>query len=906
MRERSTLERLYRLVVRMMPADHRDRFGDETMRLVGRIVETERPPHTLARLRWSCLLLARGLVAAAGMHVDRWRARRRRHPQRHAGGGFRASFWSDLRYVVRGLRAAPWYAATVIAVVAVPMAMAATTFAIVDGVLFRPLPYPNAAQIVALRPNFDGASRASIADGSQAASETDLRHWRAAAPDVPMTGYRVQPWSGIGEGVNVDVAGVAVIEANFFEVVGVWPLAGGFAPDDFSERRPMQPVIATWEVWQGRFRGEEILGREIISNRATGLGFRIVGIMPRGFTFPSSRWDVSFITPYVSRSEARTDPRVRYFSEIIARVPDWSRVSALSDRLRFAARNVAAEFPNIGPAPKGWPESRWRRQGPFDVVEAVPFSDTLREKHGALFQAVFGAVILLVLMAAVNISSLMAARALDRQPQMNVRRSLGADARAIARLWILESVTLVAAGGMLAALAIPSLLQVMTHLLPDNVVLAKPAAIDLRVAGFIGLVLAGLSAVVAIAPIRRSLNSSALRGTSARVRTPSRFLIVSGQVGVAVVLTVLGSMLVGSLMLVYSARPPIRTDDVVAVNVMLSGPGATMRPSPERAAREELIRMKLAGVPGVRTVAASGAQVLAGGGALFTFAAPAGRRYPRNLDTWAVSAGFYDVLAPEIVAGRVPSNDELRQAAPLVVVSERVAQAYWPGSTGVGQTLVNTDTNTTFSVVGIVREVRWTAWDTDSPVIYAPYRTTSRAPWITYLLHTDGNTGQVAAEAVRAIAAADPLATPRRAGTLDEWFRESVSLRRFQSWLFGGFAAAALIVVGAGILGLLAMSAVRRTKELGIRAALGATRAGVLVLIFREQMSAVVAGIAGGAMVAVWAIQPLKGYLYQFSPSDMRVWSAAIAIVIVTATAGILVPAIKASRIDPLRALRQD
>jgi putative ABC transport system permease protein len=810
----------------------------------------------------------------------------------------------DLRYVLRGLRAAPWYAATVVAVIAVPMAMAATTFAIVDGVLFRPLPYSNAAQLVALLPNFNGPSRTSAADGAQSASDVDLRYWRSTLPEVGITAYRVQPWGGLGEGVNNTTAGVAVVEANFFDVVGVRPLFGGFAADDFRVPSRMQPVIASYDVWQGRFQGGEILGREIITNRATGSGVRVIGVMPRGFTFPSSRWDVSFLTSYVSTGQP--DPRRRFFSEVIARLPEKTTAATLEERLRLATAAAAKEFPAIGPPPQGWPDARWRRQGPYDVVEVRPLSKTLSAKNVTFFRAVFGAVSLLVIMAAVNISSLMVARALDRQPQMDVRRSLGATSRAIARLWLLESSVLVVMGGALALATLPSLLRVMTHLLPDDLVLLKPAAFDWRVSAFIATSLLALSFVVAIAPIRKSLRAGWTRSASPRVRTPSRFLIVGSQIGVAVVLTVLGSMLVRSLLLVYAERPPIHVEGVVAVEVMLVGPGATMRPSPERATREQSMREALMRIAGVRAVGSSGAQVLAGGGALFTFRAPAGRRHPRNLDTWAVSEGFYDVLEPAIVAGRVPSNDELRQAAPLVVLSERAAQAYWPDGAVIGQTLTNTDTNTTFTVVGVVREVRWTAWDTESPVIYAPYQTTSRAPWITYLLRTDGQTGRVAADAVRAIQSADVLATPRRAGTLDMWFRESVSLRRFQSWLFGSFAAAGLIVVGAGILGLLAMSAATRTKEVGIRCALGATRRGVVVMMFREQLAAALAGVIVGGSVAAWAIRPLKSYLYEITPSDVRVWIAAIAIVLVTAVVGTLIPALKASRVDPLRALRQE
>jgi ABC-type antimicrobial peptide transport system permease subunit len=146
----------------------------------------------------------------------------------------------------------------------------------------------------------------------------------------------------------------------------------------------------------------------------------------------------------------------------------------------------------------------------------------------------------------------------------------------------------------------------------------------------------------------------------------------------------------------------------------------------------------------------------------------------------------------------------------------------------------------------------------------------------------------------------------RTASTLDDLYRDTVSLRRFQSWLFGGFAAAALVVVGVGILGLLAMSAARRRKEVGIRCALGATPAAVTTLMVREQLGAVLLGLLAGGVVAAWAVGFVEGYLYQLTTTDPRVWGTAVASILAMAAAGTLIPAIRASRVDPLQALRSE
>jgi hypothetical protein len=380
--------------------------------------------------------------------------------------------------------------------------------------------------------------------------------------------------------------------------------------------------------------------------------------------------------------------------------------------------------------------------------------------------------------------------------------------------------------------------------------------------------------------------------------------VIASQVSVAFVLTVVGACLVGSLLTVYAKEQPIQVSGVVTVDVMLQGPGATMAVSPERAQREQIVRDRLAQVPGVMAVGATAAQVLKGGGAMTWFMPPAGTKHPDNIDTWAVTEGFYDVIQPELVTGRLPTGQELRSQAPLIVVSQRAAQSYWPGRTGLGETLTDQQTKVPFTVVGIVKDVRWVAWDVESPVIYAPYATASRAPWLTYFIRTNANTGRVTQDAIKAIGDADRFAIPRRTGSLATIFRESVALRRFQSWLFGGFATAALVVVGVGIFGLLAMTTARRTKEVGIRCALGATPNSVATLILREQAMAVVAGLLAGGAVAAWAVGFVKGYLYELTVTDPRIWLSALGLILLTALLGALIPALRASRIDPLKALR--
>lgn len=901
-----------------MPAQHRWTYADEQVRLFAQVWFDECPSGRVASYRWATTMIMRSIWAALGAHFDRRRqammlkASQSGSPPRRG-----AQMGSDLRFTFRSLRASSWYSAAVVGVVTVTIALATTTVAIVDGVLFKPLPYPDAGRLVQLLPGFHEAVPLSATTGglnrAYGASEVDLRNWQAVVPDVPMTGFRVQPWMGLGSGVNDSAAGVASIQESFFRVVGVAPLMGGFTSEDFVASPRLKPVIILYDIWQSRFGGAaDVVGREIITDRAGGYGVRIVGVMPRGFVFPSTLAEARFLTPLINPPESRNDPRARVFLGVIARLPRDVTPRMLTDRLQPALNATAAQFPPAGPKPSGWSDAAWHRQGPYELVEVAPMSEALARRAGPMFRAVLAAVLLLVTIAAANVSSLMEARALERHAEISVRRALGAGPGALARLWIVEAATLLGIGGLLGVAAAPPMIGLITPLLPSTVVLLKPAQLDWRVAGFVAGALVGMVGLVAVAPVRRTITRQGPgaidtgRTVSERMRTPGRLAIIGAQVALAFVLTVLGTSLVGSLLAVYANDHPVRTDGVVAVKVHFQGPGASMDVSNPRTARARAIRERLMQVPGVSAVGATAAQVLVGGGAMSWFVPPASTTHPPNIDTWPVTEGFYDALEPELVAGRLPTNDELRSGAPLIVVSERVAHAYWPGASALGQTLTDQPTKEPFTVVGVVKDVRWSSWDTESPVIYAPYSRVGRAPWVTIFLRTHANSGRVIDDALQAIEQRDPMTSVPAAATLDELFRETVSLRRFQSWLFGGFAAAALLVVGVGILGLLGMSVARRTKEVGIRCALGATPRMVTTLMVREPLAAVIGGLIVGGVIAAWAVGFVESYLYQLTTTDPRIWGTATVLIAAMASIGTLIPAVRASRVDPLKALRME
>jgi predicted permease len=827
---------------------------------------------------------------------------------------------TDVRYALRSLRQSPWYAATVIGVIALGMTLATTVFAVVDGVLFRPLPYPDASRLVAIEPGFaelpapaPGASTSSVRR-TYSVSAVDIANWRAAEPDVAITAFRAQPWGGLGEGVNESPYGVAMIEPNFFETIGVHPRVGGFIAADFDHEDILRPVVITHDHWQSRFRGmKDVVGQRFIGDPTSGWGFRVVGVMPAGFLFPSSRASVRFLTPLVPDRARALDPTIRNLPEVIARVPAHTDVEAVRRRLEAGSAITRAMFPARGPKPANRSERGWRMDGPFDRVDAVLLAGRLGRDERPLFGAVFVAAFILLVLGGLNASGLMTARGLDRARELALRRALGASGLRIARLVSIEAALPIAIGSLSGlALAVP-LLHVGERLLPEELLLFRAqniAAIDLRVAVFVLLSTLVLAMLTTIWPIRRALDPAAAsmaeggRG-STRTRSVGRTAVVVSQVAGALVLTLCGGLLVTSILSVYARRPPLRTQGIVVLGESLLGAGVTMNKAPERTVRINALIETLRRVPGVFAVALTDAQTLVGGGETSWFTAPAKAAKPRlTVGVHAVTSDFYRVLELQLVMGRFPTAAELASDAPVIVVSESVARAYWLDASPIGQTLNEQPELTPYAVVGVVRDVRWNSWDTEVASIYGPYARLSRFPFPTVFVRTAMTVNETLALATSAIAAVDPLISTRRAGKLDELFADSVRPRRFQSWLFGSFAMAALVIVGSGILGLIAMSTARRTREMGIRLALGSTREALVRLLLREQLLQVAAGVVAGSLVSAWAVRFVRSLLYEITPYDPRVWAAAIAVILLTTVMGTLIPAWRAGRTDPVKALR--
>jgi predicted permease len=500
-----------------------------------------------------------------------------------------------------------------------------------------------------------------------------------------------------------------------------------------------------------------------------------------------------------------------------------------------------------------------------------------------------------VLIACVNVSGLMASRSLDRGREIALRRSLGARGRDVARLVLAESALLVGAGCVVGLLLAQPALALVLRLMPPDIGLLKTPAIDARVIAFAAIAAALAAVVVSIWPLRQFLRRRAqprlvVGGHSTtRTRSAGRVVVVSVQVALGLMLTLGGTLLVGSLVRVWQNDMGHRTDDIVTLEG--TPDGAT---PPERAIALDAVLERIRALPGVESAGATAAGLWRSSGPGGLFAG----------DTYAITPGFLETLAPRLIEGRWPSADEFSSGAPVAVVTPFVVQKQLAGGPAIGRAL--SSPAGTFSVIGVAAPALYGGpeWMKNFPQYYLPYRASALRTQVTIVIRSPSHAADVLTWALGEF---KQRTTPMRvtaAATADDLLRDTVRLRRFQAWLFGSFAAAALVIVAAGLLGLIAMGVARRTREVGIRVALGSTRTGIVRLLMREQLLAVVLGLAAGAVASIWTVRLVKEHVYENAVYDARLWAVAIVTMAIVATIGVLVPARRASTVDPVRSLR--
>jgi predicted permease len=796
---------------------------------------------------------------------------------------------TDLRIAVRSLARSRWFAGTAIATVALSMVLASTTFAVVDGVLFKPLPYPNADRLFTVygARNERGAERLSF-------TARDAEHWRTV-PGLRISTY--QRYSDIGSlGDSTRSLNAMAVERDFFDVLGQHPVIGALRSEDF-DVAPDGPraVLLSYRLWKSAFGAN----RSAIGQRvASGLPFSLVvaGVLPPDFVFPvSNARDLpDAIVPLIPDPAARSG---RNTLRGLARLDDGVEPDAIRQALTAMAQAHRGDVRAADGQPAG-----------FERVTLESLVDSLGRYERQGFRLALGAALGLVLLACVNVAGLVGARGRERLHELIVRVALGARRRDLMRLLVAESVVIGLAGGLLgAALAWPTLGSVVA-LLPETLVYLKQPSVDWRVVVF-SIVSATTVVVLMTMPtmmfaMRSGVRSRAAHvgGATARSRTAGRFALVTAQTSLGMVLVLGGALLLASFIKLALEDTGLAIDNTARVSVTSSRLGDLLA---------EVRR-----TPGVVAVAATDARLLLGSHYEVPYAFPPTRGIGRN--GARVTADYFEVAGVRLVAGRLPTREEFDSNPSLMVISDVLADRAWPGQSAVGR-VVDVSPNyvpagggpspfSAATIVAVVADAKLQSLDEDGPSgeIYLPLAEPTRPSAFTVILRSAGDPDAVAMNVARRLRAWDSGVSITSAESLRASVWGSVKPRTFNTVLYGSLAAAALLLVAVGIGGLVATAVARRRREIGIRMALGADRHCVRRLVVLENMRPVLAGLAIGAIASYWTAELVKANLWGTTPYDWTAWMATIFIVLGASMLAAYVPARRASRVNPVAVLRAE
>lgn len=803
----------------------------------------------------------------------------------------------DFRYAARMLRRNPGFTSLAVLSLALGIGGNGAIFSIVSAVLIRPLPYPDSDRLV------QAANDGYYPPGGLVALQQQSRTMDVAgfnrAIDLNLTGQR-EAWRLTGSSVS----------ANFFNVLGVGAELGrSFQPGDDQPGQD-KVVILSHAVWQDQFGGDPaIVGRMIALG---GEDRQVVGVMAPVFAFPDAA--TQFWIPLHLDSRDPGAYWARGFMPIIARLRGGASLQQGQREIRSLTRSIITLFP--------FPMGRdWNAE-----VTVLPLQQFMVSNIRAKLMVLQGAIGLVLLIACVNVASLLLARATSRQKEMAIRAALGAARGRIARQLLTESVTLALAGGALGiglAVAVFSLLKVA---LPADTAGLSSIRLGWQVVIFVSMLSVLTGVAFGLAPAL-SASKQDLAGTiktggqrsAGTARTRLRSALIMGEVALAVVLAVGAGLLIKSLWMLASVNPGFQAEHILTLRV---SPNQSL--CRERVACialfNELLR-RTEEIPGVNEVSAANTLPLAGNIPSVPVVvegypyAPADRVAPMF---WAgaVTPRYFPLMRIPILAGRAFSNGDGETSAPVIIVSTAMARRYWPGENPIGKHIRLVFEANWRTVVGVAGDVRQYDLANHSPdyirgAMYMPYPqsvTNERQlpAAMTLIVRTGSDAGDLGNRIRELVKDLNPNVPVSEIRTLESLVNDSSQQARSMTWLFVAFAGAALVLAAIGTYGVVSYSTAQRTFEIGMRVTLGASRRSIFGLVLGQSLRLVIAGLAVGIITSLALTRMLVAFLYDTTSTDPMTFFAVCGVLVAVALLAGYFPARKAASIDPLAALRAE
>jgi len=798
----------------------------------------------------------------------------------------------DLRYGVRMLAKAPWFTTAAVLILALGIAANTVVFSILDAVLIRLLPYPKSERLVKAEV-FDLKS----GDFYGKTSYPDFTDWSEQSHFFDhLAAYEDKTFNLAGTLQPEHVKG-QVASPDFFETLGVKPLQGR----SLASARNQQAVVLSYSMWSRSFGSDpRLIGRSITLD---GYSYEVIGVMPPGFQFPDPQTEL-----WVSITSIRPDLR----EEIVGRGNlEMSVIGRLNANV--ALSQAQAEIAVIAHRlEQKYPDSN-RDLG----VRLIPLQEAVVGKFRSALLILMGSAALVLLIACANIGTLLLARAAARQPEIAIRSTMGATRRRIIAQLLTESLLLAGAGGALGTLLGFSFMGVLVAWSPREIPRISSAHIDLPVLMFTGLisVLAGI--LFGLAPAWQisqwDLNASLKQtGRSLEARRPLTQVMVVAEFAMSLVLLTAAGLLGKSLLLLDQVDPGFRTDHLLTVEVYRSiadeSEDANWR---NWTGFYQQLLARIEALPGVESAGATLALPIEGRVWNTSFKID-GRAFGRlseqpQGDARIVSNNYFDVMKIPLRSGRYFSEHDTKDSPHVALINEVLARLYWPNEDPVGRFIEMAAFGVGHcQIVGTVADIRQTNLsDRPAPGIYIPY-TQEPMPWQTLVVRTKNDPMGLAGPIRHEVAALDPQQSVAGVATMDELMEASTAQPRFRTFLLGSFAGVALLLSAIGIYGVMAYTVSRRTREVGVRMALGARPVDILKLIFGESMTLTLLGVGFGLVGAYAVTRVMKSLLFGVTSTDPFTFSSVTLLLCSVALLASYIPARRAMRVDPMAALRDE
>lgn len=793
----------------------------------------------------------------------------------------------DVRYALRGMRRNPGFAAVATLTLALGIGMNTAVFSVVNAVLLRPLPYPEAKRLVWLA---DYRERFHM----EAVAGPDFLDWKERAQSFDRMACYSYGGMTLGTGADAEQVRVAAVSDDFLPITGVRPELGRLPVP--GERHAL---VLTQQLFLRQFGGDPAaLGRTVMLD---GTPYRVAGVLPASFRFAAPLdadfQEIEAIRP--SEVTRQSDVRGQHMSivHVIGRLRPGVGIGQAYAELDRIQTDIAREGPG------------WLYDGVKLRVE--PLQDRLVGGSRRALLVLLGAVGCVLLIACGNIANLLLARGTVRQREIAVRAAMGAGrGRVIAQL-VAEGLVLAIAGGAaglgLARFALDAVVRMGAHAMPRM----AEAGIDGRVLVFSLLASCGAGVVFGLGPalslsrinLAQVMKEGGRSVSGGAAGLGARRLLMAGEVALAVVLLIGAGLLMRSFWRI-SARPAgFAPEHVATMKVTLSG-----------ASRAEAVLDRLAGLPGIEASGIRNARMRG-------FVEAEGVPFPPGMAPQAafqtVSAGYFHAMGMRLAAGRWITD---REGAPAVMINQTLARRVFgtadpigrrmrTGSSGaqVTETGSSATGNEMATIVGVVADLRYSRLDEEPGLeVYIPYRQATSLRGLDVVIRTAGDPMPAAAAARRAIAAIDPSQPVYEVRTLEQALADSVAPRRFDLLLLGIFAGAALLLAAVGIYGVMSYAVTQRTHEVGVRLALGAEHRQVVRMMVRQGLTTAAGGLAVGLAAALAFTRFLRGMLYEVGPADPWTYAGVCVLLAVVVWAACWIPARRAASVDPIAALRYE